>query len=69
MSIHLTPEEEQHIVERRRALERETYFREGLEAAARKAEAWADECGKGSGRGGTANGYHNLAFAIRSIRK
>jgi len=42
-----------------------TGYRQGLVAAARKADDWAREACGGSGLGG--DGYHNLAAAILKI--
>lgn len=45
--------------------QRDKFYRLGLEAAARMAENWAEQCAGGSGSYG--DGYRNLAKAQRRI--
>lgn len=62
---NLTAEEWEMVLQFRRAKADAAARARGLDAAARLADEWADQCGGGSGAGG--DGYRNLAAAIRQL--
>ncbi len=63
----LTEAERIFIAQQRKSAEMDRAFNAGLEAAARLAESWADQCCGGSGEGG--EGYRNLAKSILAAQR